>query len=176
MLWWDRSWWGPDRLRRLPQETGELMTLNARIGAHRSLWATAYAMLAAPPPALWGDCRRYVAEVEGRSVAVACIGRRERFAPFLARLFGVVRPQDRGSGRRLREGLGRAAVTGDVVAVALHPWAGARFKRAGWTLVPEYVRWRARATDVPPEPPGKSLRRNLGRVRALEHELEVVSR
>lgn len=174
MLRRDASLQAPGRLRRLPQETGDLMTLNARIGPHRSLWATAYTMLATPP-ALWALCRRYVAEVEGRSVSVACIGRRERFAAFLARLFDVVRLDDVGCGRRLRGGRRGTALTGDLVAVALHPGASARFKRDGWTVVPEYVRWRAQVTDLPPERPGQSLRRNLRRVRALEHELELVS-
>jgi hypothetical protein len=150
------------------------MTLNARIGPHRSLWATAYTMLAAPPAPL-SLCRRYVTEVEGRSVSIACIGRRERFAPFLARLFDVVRLDDGGCGRRLRRGRRGTAVTGDLVAVALHPGARARFQRDGWTVVPEYVHWRAGLTDVPPERPGRSLRRNLRRVRVLEHELELVS-
>ncbi len=148
--------------------------LRSRIGALPVLWTTAYAALAVPF-SLLGRVRSFAAVVEGEPVTIACAGRPERFERLLPRLFPDSSLVETGRRRPLWRPKRLAGLTADVLAVELHPWMASRFRRAGWAVVPQYVRWRAPATDAPPARPRRSLRRNLNRVQALAHEIEVVA-
>ncbi len=149
--------------------------LHSNIGSYPMLWTTAYAALAVPP-SLRGHARRYVAFDGGAPTTIVCVGRAERFERLLPRLFADIRPVEIGRRRWLWAPRRLTALGADLLAVEVHPWMASWFRRAGWTIVPQTVRWRAAMTDVPPARPGKSLRANLKRVESLGHEVELVSR
>jgi hypothetical protein len=159
---------------RLAGAAVELMMLRSRIGALPALWTTAYAALAVPF-SLLGRVRSFAAVVEGEPVTIACAGRPERFERLLPRLFPESSLVETGHRRPLWRPRRLDGLMADVLAVELHPWMASRFRRAGWAVVPQYVRWRAPATDVPPTRSRRSLRKNLNRVQAFAHEVEVVT-
>ncbi len=149
--------------------------LRSQLSAHPALWTTARAALAVPG-SLTGHARRYDALVEGERATVVCVGRSERFERLLPRVFPGMRLVARQRPRFLWSPRLLSSLVADVVAVELHPWLARRFREAGWTVIPQNVRWRAALADIPPARPGKSLRANLKRVAELDYELEFVSR
>lgn len=92
------------------------------------------------------------------------------------RLLGVVGPAELvGVDRRrsLWNPSALARLDADLVAVEIHPWAAASFRREGWLIAPNAVRWRAAAADVPPECPSKSLKSDLRLIASQGYALEV---
>ncbi len=161
---------------RLGSDTVELMMLYSRLSTHPSRWEAVRAGLGVPM-SLSGRARRYDARVDDEPRAsVVCVGRSERFERVLPRVFprmcpvATSRPRFLWSPRRL------SRLTADVVAVELHPWLAARFRKAGWAVVPQNIRWRSILTDIPPSRLSRSLRENLKRVARLDCQLELVSR
>jgi Acetyltransferase (GNAT) domain len=159
---------------RLAGDAVELMMLRSRIGAIPVLWTTAYAALAVPFSLVGRHCR-FAAFVEGESVTIACVGRPERFERVLPRVFPGMRLVARQRPRFLWSPRLLSRLKADVVAVELHPWLATPFRKAGWTVVPQNVRWRADLAQIPPARPSQSLRKNLKRVARLDYELELVS-
>jgi hypothetical protein len=53
----------------------------------------------------------------------------------------------------------------DMVVAEVHRWLAPRFRRAGWLIVPNSVRWHGDVASVPPLEPSRSLLANLAKIR-----------
>jgi hypothetical protein len=123
-------------------------------------------------PLQWqGPLRRRVVESGGREVAVLEIGRAKVTEPLCVRLFGKLPPPEHGDSRSLRD---PAAVGGaaDLVVVEVHRWLAPRFRRAGWIVVPDQVRWTGELAQLPPPERSRSLADDLRKVRSKGFTLQ----
>ncbi len=128
----------------------------AAIAAHRSM---------ALPLQLVGQTYRWSVGFGSSAIDLIGIGRRKLIEPLLAQLFGEL-PEAHEEARRVLWGPERLACRGaDMIAVEVHRWMAARFRRSGWILVPEAVRWQGELAQVPPAEPNKSLSKDLRKVR-----------
>ena len=127
----------------------------APIAAHRGL---------SLPLQLVGPLRRSTASSGGTTVRVAAIGRDKRIAVLVDRLFGVAEC----AGLETPSGLWRPGalerLDADVVFAEVHRWMAPRFRRAGWLILPDSVRWVGDLADVPGPAPSHSLREDLRKV------------
>jgi hypothetical protein len=133
------------------------------VAAHRLL---------ALPLQLRGPVRRRVVEANGREITVLEIGRSKVTEPLCARLFGELPAGERGSARSLRTP-DRHAGAAHLVVAEVHRWLAPRFRRAGWIVVPDHVRWQGDLALLPPRAASHSLKDDLRKVRSqgltLEH-------
>jgi hypothetical protein len=132
------------------------------VAAHRVL---------ALPLQLRGPMRRRVVESGGRVITVLEIGRAKATEPLCGGLFGELPAPEYGALRSLRD---PAAATGaaDLVVAEVHRWVAPRFRRAGWVVVPEQVRWTGDLAQLPPPHPSGSLKDDLRKVRSRGFTLE----
>lgn len=135
-----------------------------------SLTVTAHRMLAFPLQ-LRGPVRRRTVESDGEQVTLLEIGRPKLTEPLCAHLFGELPPAETETSRSLRDPL-RAAGTAHLVVAEIHRWIAARFRRAGWIIVPDHVRWQGELSAVPPPAPSHSLKDDLRKVRSRGYTLE----
>jgi hypothetical protein len=138
------------------------------------VWIAAHACLMLPFR-VCGSIRRYHApEVVGRSLTVLTVGAPRRLRAFCGHLLDPLYDTSPGPVQGLwsPRSLESAGAGADVVVVQIHRWAAARFRREGWYIVPDAVRWRGELAHMPPEPPSKSLRDDLRKVRLYRYELE----
>jgi Acetyltransferase (GNAT) domain len=128
----------------------------ATIAAHRGM---------AFPFQLVGQLHHRAISHSGKPIQIAGIGRRKLLDPFYATLFGEL-PVATGHGRKLLwspDSL--ATIPADLVVAEVHRWMAAKFRRSGWLIVPEAVRWEGALTQVPPSQPSRSLRDDLKKVK-----------
>lgn len=125
------------------------------------------------PLLLRGNARAYQASIGDTEVRIVCVGREKRFAELLQRLFPE-RGEPAAGGTRLLSGPSpfRNPDT-DLVAVTVHPWLASRYRAAGWTIIPDVVRWRGDLASVPPPAPHRSLRSDLRKAERYGYTLEV---
>jgi hypothetical protein len=60
----------------------------------------------------------------------------------------------------------------DLILVEVHRWMGPRFRRAGWLMVPDAVRWEGELSQVPPARPSRSLLKDLKKVQRHGYTVE----
>jgi hypothetical protein len=132
------------------------------VAAHRVL---------ALPLQLRGTMRRRVVAPGGREITVLEIGRAKATEPLCARLFGELPAPEYGASRSLRDPAAAAGAAHLVVA-EVHRWLAARFRRAGWVLVPGHVRWAGDLAHLPPSDKSRSLKDDLRKVRSRGFTLE----
>jgi len=149
----------------------ELLILAARVSGRPRAVAALHGALAAPRH-LRVSTRRLEARMGGDAVRMVCAGRERRFRRLLSGLGGS-EPGPRVStlSPRALDALGA-----EVVAAEIHPLAAGRFRQAGWTVVPELVRWRAPTDRLPGDPPSESLSSDLRKLEAAGFEPEIVTR
>jgi hypothetical protein len=135
-----------------------------------SLTVTAHRMLAFPLQ-LRGAVRRRDMESGSGRVTVLEIGRAKLTEPLCTRLFGDLPPARAETVRSLRDPL-RAAGAAQLVVAEVHRWMAPRFRRAGWIIVPEHVRWQGELSALPPPAPSHSLKDDLRKVRSRGYTLE----
>lgn len=147
------------------------------VPTYASRWApltvAAHRMLALPLQ-LRGPVRRRVVESDGREIAVLEIGRSKVTEPLCARLFGDLPAFEDGSSRSLRNPEPYAGAAHLVVA-EVHRWLAPRFRRAGWIVVPDQVRWQGDLALLPPPAASHSLKDDLRKVRSQGLTLEHAS-
>jgi hypothetical protein len=125
---------------------------SASIAAHRGL---------ALPLQLTGTVRRWVLEVAGQPASLLGLGRPKLVEPIAARLFGTLPAPSRES-RRILWNPGVMNTEGaDLVIAEVHRWMAPRFRRAGWLIIPNGVRWQGDLSQVPPAEPCRSLAEDL---------------
>jgi hypothetical protein len=128
----------------------------ATIAAHRGM---------ALPFQLVGRLHHRCTRHSGKPIRVASIGREKLLDPFYTTLLGEL-PAATGQGRKLLWSPDSLAlISADLVVAEVHRWMAARFRRSGWLIVPEAVRWEGELTQVPPSQPSRSLRDDLRKVK-----------
>jgi hypothetical protein len=128
----------------------------APVAAHRGL---------ALPLQLRGPVRRLRAETEAGPLRIAAAGRAKLLAPMVERWSGQSAPVAAEAACGLwRPGtLGR--LDADLILAEVHRWAAPRFRRAGWMVVPDAVRWVGALSEVPGPSPCHSVREDRRKVR-----------
>ncbi len=135
----------------------------ASVAAHRTL---------AFPLQLAGPVNRWLAYSAGRAVEIAGIGRVKLIVPFCAGAFGGLSPQSQEASRTVSspDRLGR--VHADIVVAEVHRWMAPRFRRAGWIIVPDAVRWHGMLAQLPPAEPSRSLAEDLRKMKKQDFSIE----
>jgi hypothetical protein len=127
----------------------------APIAAHRGL---------SLPLQLTGPVRRATVLMGDVPVQVVGIGREKLISPLLSRLLG---PEASGWAEP-RHGLWSPATLArfeaDLIVAEVHRWMAPRFRRAGWLLVPQAVRWGGEMGHVPGPTPPHTLREDLRKI------------
>ena len=145
-------------LDRVLVDVHERFTVPAVLSPRGGAWQGAHDLLALPL-GLRGPVERWRGDVGGAPVAVTCVGRPKRFRRMLRQWFGTPSLVTRAPRPcALHDPAALEALGGDLLLASIHPWAAARFRRAGWTIVPEAVRWTAPLAAVPPAEPAETLR------------------
>lgn len=132
------------------------------VAAHRVL---------ALPLQLRGPMRRRVVESGGREITVLELGRAKVTQRLCARLFGELPAPEYGASRSLRNPEA-AAGQAHLVVAEVHRWLAPRFRRAGWILVPDEVRWTGELSQLPPPERSRSLKDDLRKLRSQGLTLE----
>ena len=131
----------------------------APITAHRGL---------AFPMQLTGPRRGCTVSGPEGDVRVACVGREKLVAPIVACLFGRSAGTNIGTSLETRRGLWNPAsldrIEADLVVAEVHRWMAPRFRRAGWVIVPDAVRWYGELSGTP------------ARCRSLRSDLQKLAR
>jgi hypothetical protein len=144
------------------------------VPAYASRWSSltvaAHRMLAFPLQ-LRGPVRRRTVESGGNEVTLLEIGRPKLTEPLCTRLFGDLPPPESDVSRSLRDPL-EAAGAAHLVVAEVHRWVASRFRRAGWIVVPDQVRWQGELSALPPPMPSHSLKDDLRKVRSQGYILE----
>ena len=134
------------------------------VPAYASRWSSlsvaAHRVLAFPLQ-MRGPVRRRTFEVADRALTVLEVGRSKLTEPLVARLLGDLPPAASETARWLGDP-GEAGAA-DLVLAEVHRWVAPRFRRAGWIVVPDQVRWRGELSALPPPVPSHSLKDDLRR-------------
>ena len=103
---------------------------------------------------------------------ITCVGLRRRFMDLLEGLFGEVEHIGAGLPRRAWRPDRLSRTAGDVVLVEVHRRFVSDFRRSGWLIVPESVRWRGELGELPLGHPSKSLRSDMAKLRKHGYVME----
>ena len=161
----------PPRRRSLLARVEERFLVPAFASRQADAWIATHDALAFPFQ-LEGELRRSIVPVDGVDLHIVEIGRGKHTGPLCTRLLGV-RPQGREQGSvslvnpALLEDLGA-----DLTMAEIHRWMAPRFRRAGWIVVPDDVRWHGEVSRLPPPRPSRSLKSDLNKVRKFGYTLE----
>ena len=112
-------------------------------------------------------------DVADRPLTVLEAGRSKLTEPLVARLLGELPPAESDTARWLGDPGEPGAA--DLVLAEVHRWVAPRFRRAGWIVVPDQVRWRGELSALPPREPSHSLKDDLRKVRSQGYTLEHAS-
>lgn len=151
----------------------ERLLVLERVSARGALWVGVNRLLAVPFVAR-APVHHYRGRASGETLELTCAGRQIRFRPLLSRLFDEVPVAEAGASHATWSPTRLARLPGAAAAVEIHPWLATRFRAAGWTVVPQHVRWRAPVTRVPPARPSKSLRSDLKLIQRSGYEPELI--
>ncbi len=143
--------------------------VGSRMSSRARLWVLAYQALTLPL-SLWRQVHHFRATVQGTAIPVVCVGRYKRFRDLLTGLFDGVEPD--GTVERIGDAKPRwawrprrlRALGASLLIVDLHPWLAAPYRREGWRLVPESVRWQGDVERLPPPRPAETLRSDMRKV------------
>lgn len=147
------------------------MYFRTETSSRPEVWASVHAALSAPF-LIMRPARRYLGQAGGESVRIACVGREARFRRLLKESGGA-EPVGVDRRRSLWAPSALARLDADLVAVEIHRWAAESFRREGWSILPQTVRWCAAAVDVPPPRPSRSLKSDLRLIAARGYSLEI---
>jgi hypothetical protein len=147
------------------------------VPAYASRWSSlsvaAHRMLALPLQ-LRGAVRRRTVELGSGELALLEIGRPKLTEALCATLFGDLPPAESETARSTRHPIASIGAA-DLVVAEVHRWVAPRFRRAGWLIVPEQVRWQGELAALPPPTASHSLKDDLRRVRSQGFTLEHAS-
>ena len=146
------------------------------IPAYSSRWGRAPVIAhrgMALPLQLSGDVRRRSVAFAGETIEVVEIGREKRLAALGTRLFGEL-PQSRQEVRRaLWSPVALSRESGaDIVLAEVHRWMAPRFRRAGWIIVSQSVRWHGELVSMPPKDCSHGLLDNMRKLKRQGFSIE----
>ncbi len=127
----------------------------APIAAHRGL---------SLPLQLSGSARAGSVVTPDGVVRVVGIGREKLIVPLMARLFGGDAHVSLGGRRGLWNPAALDGYDADLIVAEVHRWVAPRFRRAGFLIVPDAVRWAGALEHVPGPAPSHSLREDLRKI------------
>lgn len=155
---------------RSAAEIEERLLVPAYASRWSSLSVVAHRMLAFPLQ-LRGPVRRRTVESGGAEVTLLEIGRPKLTERLCTRLFGELPLPESETSRSLSDPM-QAAGGAHLVVAEVHRWVAPRFRRAGWLIVPDQVRWQGGLSALPPPIPSHSLKDDLRKVRSRGYTLE----
>jgi hypothetical protein len=135
----------------------------ASVAAHRSL---------ALPLQLVGPARRRTTPFQGEQLRLLEIGRKKLTSELSAGLLGELPKATPAAVRGLWNPSALAVADADLVVVEVHRWMAPRFRRAGWLVVPDAVRWEGELAQVPPARPSGSLLEDLKKIQRYGYTVE----
>jgi hypothetical protein len=135
----------------------------ASVAAHRSL---------ALPLQLVGPARRRTVPFQGQQLHLLEIGREKLTAELAGGLLGELPAAAADAVRALWNPATLAVPDADLILVEVHRWMAPRFRRAGWLMVPDAVRWEGELAQVPPPKPSRSLLEDLKKIQRYGYTVE----
>jgi hypothetical protein len=135
----------------------------ASIAAHRGL---------ALPLQLAGPARRRTTNYHGEELRLLEVGREKLTTELSAGWLGDLPLATPGPVRGLWNPSALAVRDADLVLVEVHRWMASRFRRAGWLMVPDAVRWEGDLSQVPPARPSHSLLEDLKKIQRYGYTVE----
>jgi Acetyltransferase (GNAT) domain len=143
------------------------------VPAYTSRWSSlsvaAHRVLALPLQ-LRGPVRRRTVTSGEQELSLLEIGRAKLTEPLCVWLFGQLPAAEPEASHSLSDP--EFALTADLVVAEVHRWIAPRFRRAGWIIVPDQVRWRGELSALPPPEPSNSLKDDLRKLRSRGYTLE----
>jgi RimJ/RimL family protein N-acetyltransferase len=149
----------------------EPFMLRAYASERRQAWLVAHATMALPFQ-LWGRLQRSWSRIDGRTFRVVELGRPKRPAAVCDRLVGSRVTEGPAEAALLLSPRALELIEADLVVAEIHRWLAPRFRRAGWRIIPDAVRWEGDLAGVPPVRPCSSLADDLRKVRSHGYTLE----
>jgi len=120
-----------------------------------------------------GRERYATVRIEGEPVRVTTIGRPGRIRALLGRWFDPPLPRlENGATRCLWHPTDCMRRSAELRVAEIHAWAAPRFRRAGWHIVPNSIRWVGDLDSIPPRAPGRSLGSDMVKVRNGDFQIE----
>ena len=158
--------------RSLLARVEERFLVPAYASPRAEAWIATHDALALPFQ-LQGQMRRSTLPTVDGALRVVEIGRGKHTGPFCARLLGA-RPAgtEHGVATLVNPALLEGMVA-DLALAEIHRWMAPRFRRAGWIVVPDDVRWHGELSRLPPPRATPSLKSDLNKVRKFGYTLEL---
>lgn len=135
----------------------------ASVAVHRSL---------ALPLQLVGPARRRTTSFRGEQLRLLEVGREKLTSELCAGLLGELPRPIPDAVRGLWNPSALAVADADLILVEVHRWMAPRFRRAGWLMVPDAVRWEGELAQVPPIRPSRSLLEDLKKIQRYGYTVE----
>lgn len=132
-------------------------------GASAPAWIASHGALSLPLR-LRDTVRLGTATFDGSPVTIAAAGPARRIRTLLAPALDGLRDSGRSVGCGLWSPSALEQLGTDLVVAEIHRWAAPRFRRAGWTIVPDAVRWVGEIAAIPPAPLPGGVRADLRKV------------
>ena len=125
------------------------------------------------PFQLAGRARRRTLTFAGERLELVEIGREKLLRPLGTRLFGELPAAVQDATRALWSPAALAGENGAALVLAeVHRWMAERFRREGWLLVPQSVRWQGQLDHIPPQDCSHGLLENMRKVKRQGFVLE----
>jgi hypothetical protein len=162
------------RSGRLIAGLEERFYIPVHAGRHPDRWIALHRLLSSPLRRS-GPVVEWSGPPQGRRLRVLCCGRTKRFRWLLSQLFyGLERGPALGRVRTTHPAH-FDALRADLVAAEVDPAFASGFRAAGWTIVPEAVRWVGSRADLKAlcrGRRGRGLKNDLNRIASLGYTLE----
>jgi hypothetical protein len=125
------------------------------------------------PFQLVGEVRRRTVSYAGGRIVIVEAGREKLLRALGTRLFGELPRATREVRRGLWSPSAFTAQPGaDIVLAGVHRWMAPRFRRAGWLIVPQSVRWQGSMDAIPPKDCSHGLLENMRKMRKQGFSIE----
>jgi hypothetical protein len=125
------------------------------------------------PFQLAGRARRRTVTFAGERLELVEIGREKLLRPLGTRLFGELPAAVQDVTRALWSPAALTSENGAALVLAeVHRWMAERFRREGWLLVPQSVRWQGELDHIPPQGCSHGLLENMRKVKRQGFVLE----
>ncbi|MBA3346494.1 MAG: GNAT family N-acetyltransferase [Gemmatimonadales bacterium] len=143
--------------------------------AYASRWsgaAVAVHRILSLPLQVAGPVRRLRVPCDGGPLSVITRGRDKLIEPLRSRLLGPAAATEPEESRGLWNYKAPARSGADLILAEVHRWLAPQYRKAGWLIVPDAVRWKGAMKRLPPAEPSGSLLDDLRKVRQGRYTME----